>query len=346
MDNEHVKSLWRFDAYDIFGYLIPGATTLVGVYVHGRMFGVDVVFDKTKEVFPDLGGLAWHESLIWILLFTMLAYITGHLVASISSLVMDKWVVERIYGFPYQRLFKNYIGVSSYERQKRCFYKGMMGLMLGFLIYLAVRSFDRISLYVLIGLGVVVLIKVGFTVLNQRDIRTPYAHRGEESRQYRFAAWCWKYVIRWWLMPLAYVFDLVCYSLLSFWRLQKPFYPEVQAKFVEKFEEKFGVNPEEAGTDVFWLTYCYLCQNKPACTRLIQHWLNLYGFGRNLAVAFFLLFIYGVIMKNFYTGDPYDYLTWCLLTGIGAVLFGLRYYYIYYNYFSKFVFRAFVSATV
>ena len=207
---------------------------------------------------------------------------------------MDKLVVERIFGLPYQRLFHLHLGPDKYEKQKRLFYKLILAVGLIDLVWFAAAGPRSWVVWILSGIFVILIIlKLGYTLLHQPDIRNNFEVRPPDHPQRKFAKWGWKYIIKWWLRPLAWLFfDSWAKCLLALFKMCKPFYPEVQSSFMKKFRRKFNIEPEDAGTDLYWLTYSYLCQNNVKCANLTKQWLNLYGFSRNLAICFFMLFIY------------------------------------------------------
>jgi len=348
MEMERDERAFKFDAYDTLGYLVPGLTMMVGIYLHCKFFGIEVLAEKLKGILPILSetDFKWVYSLIVITIILYIGYIVGHLIATLSAIIMDKLVVERIFGYPFERLFKDYLEPDRIEKHKRKFYRIVLTVFLAELIWIAAEGFyNLVSLYLAIAIGIFLGFKLGYGWLNQNDPRDHYDLRDKNHWQRRFAKWCWKYLIKWWFLSISYLFfDSWAYLFLSLLRMRKPFREEFRKKFLVEFEDVFGLEAQDVGTDVYWLTYSYLRQHKPGCAKLLHKWLSLYGFTRNLAISFFLLFIYGIIINTIrHYGGPY--LAWCVVTGVTAVIFGLRYYYLYYNYYSKFVFRAFVSST-
>lgn len=108
-EDEKPQNFFKFDVYDIFGYIVPGAIFIIGVYAHANMFKMENLLNKlkvTSSYFQPFSA-PWPKFLTTMSLFLLLAYIVGHLVASLSAAIMDKWVVERIFGYPYERLFKD-----------------------------------------------------------------------------------------------------------------------------------------------------------------------------------------------------------------------------------------------
>lgn len=178
------------------------------------------------------------------------------------------------------------------------------------------------------------------SALYLRQIDDPYSFRNTNSLQTKFANFLWKWLFSWFLKPFTWGFDLILKSILCILRMQKPFTREFQDLFVKKFVETFKMSPSGVDTEVHWLTYSYLCQNDPDSMVRIRRWLTQYSFARNVSTAFILLFFFNIIMSKI---DNPAFLYWSLATGAGSILFLLRYYYLYYNYYSKYIFRAFMT---
>lgn len=101
-------------------------------------------------------------------------------------------------------------------------------------------------------------------------------------------------------------------------------------------------------SDIFWLASIDLQKNKKIDSRLMN-WLNLYGCLRNYSCAFFLLaFIivcshwYKILWLHQVTDLRGSRILLASLI-ISGVLF-LRYWIIYYSYYSKYIIRAYVCS--
>ena len=252
--------------------------------------------------------------------------------------------MERIYGYPYERLFNKKLGASKYERNKRYIYKFILAMSTSALVYFAIVGVLDWVVIAAVGLASVVLVlKVIMTALIQRDMRNSADLRPETDWRRKLGDWLWLYGISWWCKFISrLIFDSVGYTLLALFRMCKPFRIAFQDLFVIQFHTTFGIQACDVGTDAFWLVYSFVVQRRDISRRFIDHWLHLYSFCRNLGMCFLLLFIYGAIMRSLGKGGQY-YIGWSVITGVGALTLILRFFYIYYNYFSKYVFRVFVA---
>jgi hypothetical protein len=79
-----------FGVYDFFGYLASGFLVLAAL---------DLVFTGGSVLKSDMQLL---PGLFWLIV----AYVTGHLVASISSFLLERVLVQRVLGRPHQVLFE------------------------------------------------------------------------------------------------------------------------------------------------------------------------------------------------------------------------------------------------
>jgi len=325
-------SLPRFDAYDVFGYLIPGVVLSSGIYIHLQGSGMK---ETIHEVFGTLpaSGLDFSKwpPLVAITGFLAFAlYVVGHVVAAFGAALLDKLVVERTQGFPYEQLFnKLQDWVTPYERGKRSLYKVTFSIGIGCLVWMAARGPTRVS--VMISAGSVLF----FLFVPLELYRKAWGGGKPSVPPER---------LLWYLHVPAIPFDLFLRVFVGVFMRRKSFRNETQKKFAELFKQTFNVDPCHVATDVFWLTYAYLCQNQRSTAALLQHWLRLYAFARNLAAAFLLLYVYGLCTHRYVKNHEFNHTVWYLATGLPFLLFGARFYHIYYNYYSKFTFRAFITA--
>jgi len=154
----------------------------------------------------------------------------------------------------------------------------------------------------------------------------------------------------------AFVGYVVYYTLVRPWYAVTAIYRPMDKSFVDMFCKccRKVFHPENSPesckvchhhADLYWLTACYLTENTERHHLNIKHWLNLYGFARNLGMAFFLLFLLGAVTKRNIGAQQMSPIVewWPLATGILCVLLLHRYVYLYYKYYSKYIARAFVA---
>jgi len=90
-----IPTFTGFWAYDLFGYLLPGSLVLAAV-------------GKFNRLGHDLIASRWGSGRIQdVALLVGLAYFLGHLVAALSSLVLEKAILRKVLGYPTSRMFPN-----------------------------------------------------------------------------------------------------------------------------------------------------------------------------------------------------------------------------------------------
>lgn len=91
-----------FSFYDFLGYLFPGiialALTVFAVALNIEKASIDEYFNINKfvAVFQEKQGLKWWESTILVII---LSYVTGHIIAYMSSVVVE-YFANSLFGYP------------------------------------------------------------------------------------------------------------------------------------------------------------------------------------------------------------------------------------------------------
>lgn len=68
----------------------------------------------------------------------------------------------------------------------------------------------------------------------------------------------------------------------------RPYSSAFRIKMKQKFQRKFRVTPENEH-DLFWLCWSSICANHHVAYRRATHFLELYGYSRNMSMVFLLL---------------------------------------------------------
>lgn len=221
-----------FTLYDFFGYLLPGIVFWLTVILSLDATRISYsILDSTKplDVLNKLIIFSQFERILkeypWFVSATSLlvAYISGHLIASISSYFGERLFVENILGYPGEILFS--------EKKK----------------------------------GI------------------------------------WPLILK---------------------KYFRPYSDEFIQKFKIVFKQKFDLS-EPSSSDYFWLSFEYVAQHCPNAFARSMHFLNLYGFNRNISYSFLLSAICSSILL-IYRGYPIPFLIPVILT-LGSIPF-------YWNY--------------
>ncbi len=104
-----------------------------------------------------------------------------------------------------------------------------------------------------------------------------------------------------------------------FGNYRRPYSQEFQVKFSEKFQITFGFLPNHQ-SDIFWTVFAYIAHHCPASFHRATHFLNLYGFSRNLSFMF-LMFSTSLILFDFYHHLSIDYRLIFLYIFLAGVFF-------------------------
>lgn len=194
-----------FTLYDFFGYLLPGIVFWMTIILSLDATRISYSFlnsDTPLNLLEKLIIFSQFEGILktypWFISATSLlvAYISGHLIASISSLIGERFFVEFILGYPAHILFNEQ--------------------------------------------------KTGF----------------------------WPFLIR---------------------KYFRPYSEDFKNKFQERFKSKFDLN-NPTSSDYFWLSFEYVAQNCPNAFARSMHFLNLYGFNRNISYAFLLSALFSLFI--------------------------------------------------
>jgi hypothetical protein len=353
--NDNIRSSFfkvPFSTYDIFGYLIPGATFLTGVY----LFEFFLFSIYEKNIFPlfyiftlqsHLDNSSFLQITIYILILVLIAYVTGHVISSISSYLLDRILVEKGYGYPYQILleikrteFKN--GRASRYIRGLFFWLNVY-LVLRYLSYIyASHIMNEVSTIIIWG---VIIVSV-FSLFGLLLIRI-----GRKQKHYNVNVLFLVNILKKYDWFMRHVFagglDFLGFLFSNVVKTRYKFDDEFIQKFKKYFESTFHYNPETASTNNFWFAYLFVTEKSPKADVMLTNWLSLYSFARNLSTCFFILFIYCFFILLYYNNIfvPFNnnlIIIVPLLYYSCFLIMLLRYYYLYENYFSKFLFRSFV----
>lgn len=366
--------------YDIFGYFVPAITALVcvlafetwGEAVLGEHFR-SLLLPLWIHVAPYLKELSLAGGILVLAVVLCTVYATGHVIASLSSLFIDRLLIFRGHGYPYESL----LGIKTeWQRHMVVGRKGLLGAFYSFAIltfvvyvkyffdvytalstwlnnYLHVPFMKYISpfwitVFAWITIGICLVYFVSCIVICLLEFRAYRKREYDSTKRERYEEW-----IQWALRPILELPRVV--SKLIHRRNQ--FNTTFQGKYREAFLNTFGMKADEAETNNYWFCEMFIQETSAAMYRRLSNWLLLYSFARNLSAALYLAFLYGplVLIRNNdlllkYSGNwPGDLailkalpLAFYLL----SIIMLLRYYYLYACYYTKFLFRAFVYVTL
>lgn len=372
-----------FSIADIFDYLIPGATLLAAgtLYDYRLNQWLGVGFTAVTTPFFELFStvtrpVVRHEdAVLSLLLVTGLAigaYVTGHVVSSFSSLFIDRVLIFKGHGYPYRSLLK--LHRKKFDRKgphtyHGAFYRGVF--FWSNIALLSVYSWAAFGGWTLkvnaafwcSGVLGSILAKL---VVSNNGWRKPGTYvyglrarlitkrrimgmaRRSSQKKRGVVGWLLNVVnMNWAWRIYSSPYDMLARLYASYTNSQGALEPQIREAYTTHFREQFGCNPEDLASSNYWLTSCFVIRRSPEFARMTFNWLRLYEFARNLSTAFYLAFVYCVIIQITHRsglrpiGDKALFVGPLVLFGLSFLMLG-RYYYLYVCYLSKFVFRAFI----
>lgn len=348
-NSELINVKFPFSLYDVFGYLIPGAMFIVSSY-----FLESIVFKYYEcnlrihypihrffeETYPSNVIDNLSISLIYLFFLTIFAYVIGHIIASFSSLFNDRILVRKGIGYPYETLLQ--IKNSAANPHSRNFYRGlyfwsdliMISYYLFFINFSKLKSnlilFDIIA-FILICVSIWIVLVIIGKICYSFIIRRNKAKRPFLEKVFAIFS-----------KPTG----IFSNTISEYLNTKKPFDKEFIEKYKIYYNETFNLSWESSNTNNFWLPYIYIVNKSPIMSNLASNWFHMYSFSRNLSTAFYFSFLYCILYLSFQYSEITKICFLIKLYPISLLLISLllliRFYFLYYGYFSRFVFRSFI----
>lgn len=350
--------------YDVFGYVVPGSVFLGLIYAFDfsisnntmlrpiDMFGWGVALSHVEVAKPSTSVLtAFSElntvlagaddlvvlySVLFVVALLISVYTLGHLIASISSLVLDRMLIRSGHGYPYSHL----LGISNEWKNVTRFSmsvnRGLFFWLNSALLSIFISAWFHIT-SLLVRVSIIALIC--FLIIRIVVSIVILSNCGINGRIWKFYG----------VIQFLGIYDVIFYILNKILRLETSFSEQLVERYNSIFEKRFNIPYRYQETSNFWFSYIDVIERSPRLSTLAMNWRNLYGFSRNMSTAFYLVYIYeGIRIYNNkeYFGMIYHasiYRTCVILILISALGMLVRYYYLYSCYFTRFVFRAFIS---
>jgi len=320
----------NIDGFDFFAFLLPGLVVLFAA-IAALILG----FDKSIE---DIHGIVLSSSITAyitvLLLIVVIGYIAGHFSGALSVMILDRNFVQKIVKYPYEKLL--FSDSYNIHNPKSCIHRIQLSLVSLSILFFCLRWLDDFFIFAgLCTLSILVLLTL-IKIIDSTAIsfRLWSAYSDEYPSISKYTAIAYKALS----IPSYAIENLIRKS----WGLDKSFPPEITAFFIQLFTEKFNITPEKKlKTDVYWLPFFYVMENSESARCYLQKLIQNFAFLRNLSAALMIAAILISIPEptNIFHIDVYI----IALVLISMSLFmSIRYYYFYYNIFSKAVFRLFI----
>lgn len=349
-----------FTGYDIFGYLIPGATLLACILLtEGELRRWASSLAEPLATYTPLlstidavqaprglkgGALGGALVALWV----GVSYIVGHLVASVSAFAIDRGIVAKGSGYPSQRLIFPDQDDRNVVRQafwRTAFVFVNLAALSGYLEWFwggrmpdwAIWFTARFRWASLGAVGLALVLHVVASILRERKCVCSI----------RFDQWC-ACVLRIGTMP----YRAIAWLSGQFVHTREHFDPEFCLGFRKKFARVFGIEAKYGDTNLYWLPVIHLRRTEPQLSSTLDGWLNLYSFSRNLAAALWLASLYSALSVALQpeVGSHVPLEDSVVLRVLPGALFCcafvvlFRYYYLYADYYTRYLLRAFFYA--
>lgn len=355
---EEGKVRLPFTGFDLFWYIIPGSVLMLSVFVfefwirshynipsfHSPVY--TALTSTANEIFTK----NWVFSAIYLLILVSIAYVSGHILASIGAFVIERILVAKGYKYPYEHLLDIKDKSRQVKKHSGPFYRG---LFFWFNIYFLLRylniyyQYDTIqiilkiiSYYILF----LILLKPSFDFLKYK---LPKSWEWLEKNKKRKAIVAIHNFLIFIFESSSVFYNLLSSTFSIFLNTRRSFDQPFIDKYKEFFNSEFGFDPDCSSNNNYWLTKLFVINSSSALTKEVIIWNSMYRFSRNLSTALFISFFYLFIsiitqhslLKNI--NDPVITFTPLILFFL-AVIMLLQFFYLYDNRYSRLVFRSFV----
>jgi hypothetical protein len=377
----------KVTSYDVLGYIVPGGflvMALAGYEGLARQYAPTA--DLRLPVHTALSYMlsaredSWAAGVVTLGAFVATLYVTGHVVASISALLVDRIYVEKAHGYPLQRILGVDTGATR-DKYSENFYRAAFFWLNSYFLfrYLGLPSGVEIQKIVPQPLRQLVpwflnkenfalagtvswwllvsMLPVKALLSTQRarhDSSFASLLAGEAGQEVAKALAAFLAVLA---APARFVTRIAGTPLHT----RRPVDSGTAEAFRTRLPKVVGVESQSSGakaammtgTSAYWYAALHVRTQSPHLEVAAENWLRLYGFARNLGTAFYLAFLYCFICWRNQGGDfafasPKSTETMFAIPLVflaGAFTLLLRYYYLYADYYTKYLVRAFVYLT-
>lgn len=337
------KSIFPFNGYDIFGYIIPGGVFFLSIYIfdfwakksmnfkHNPILTLISIF-KPNDVVNQWNTF---DSITFIIASVLVVYVIGHIIAALSSFFIDRLLIKKGHHYPIKLILlnqrKDSDGSKSIKGNFVVFNLFFLILHIASCIYLgisySVHTVNWIYFhFFLLFIFLIILISFIFMFSYNK--------------------------ILFFLNPFSRLYDCIVERFREVLGSDGGISKEVKKGYKNFLRNELKLKKNNLTTDIYWLSCIYIARKSPSANKLLINWMHLYSFSRNLSTGFFISFIYCAlsIFLNSHMLNGTDYhdvfkfkiLVGCLIPlffwGI-SILFLLRFYYLYHGYYSKFIVR-------
>lgn len=335
---QEAKEYLPFNLYDFFGYIIPGIyfSSILSIYFY-------TFYHQEFLSFLEKLSRAYHllpfvSSFVFTIAYIVMVYVLGHFVATVSHIVIDKILVSGTTGYPVLKLLK----ITQNKEHRYLYQMTYKILFILFMVMLFIplipnpkEKFNWIF-FTFCGFLFIRILSVIMQLLFPSFFKWIINSKIYSSN------------IKWWSEHINVPFKVIHMMLQTNHEFDEGFINKTK----EKFKKDFELDAEASGSNNYWLPFFRLSSLNSYHAHLINNWLLLYGFSRNMSAASYLFSSMLVIIwaYNGYAFPNSELLGvdssffFKVSLGISTVLglfFLMRYWVIYYSYFTKSILRSY-----
>lgn len=248
----------------------------------------------------------------------------------------------KIFGYPYRILI-----FDDHSHQKDSianFYRSIVFLFyIGIGAYISRRLFGHDAVIVSLIIGAIFIILTLLHVI-ERSIKPEVGDVASIRNKIHKTL---DFILKWVTLFFAFFYKGGESSIKTIMDLDRPLTKQVRQLIIKQVNEIYGIDVESKkedpiGTEIYWLIYFRSIETLPIMRAYTYKWFILSGLHRNVGGALIMAAIFVSLPAISEENSVFfSYISLCLFAS--SMIMSVRYYFIYYNYFSKSVFRSFVA---
>lgn len=337
-----------FNSYDFFGYILPGTFFSMGfMYVFHEK-------SELTELITTCKGINAFGAVFILLALLAGLYFIGQIIGSISHLLYDRLIIRNIIGYPFQYILDL---PPRPEKSMRLVYLLLLFCILQFILAPTYYEFfckfydwntvwEDLIVWLLVCFGLFVLsfwlrLRLVCSVLSRMDEHGNFIEEAKEDsiEENKILA----YICDFGVSAFRYIFVL----LRKISSTDTKVNDDIRMKFINRVRDEYKIDLEcekKYNSDAYWIGYIGLLTDESKHVGKVENWMNLYGCLRNYSCSFLIIAIVVAVSqwKSVLDGEIEIPNTKVLITLLVLcfILF-IRYWIIYFGYYSKYIIRAF-----
>ncbi len=287
----------------------------------------------------------WSFELIILVIFIVISYSLGHIIASFSAFFLDRLLVGKCFSYPYIVLFKLHPENSNNE------FKIILYAIVFLLNILLIINLFFYNFYINISLIFIVLVLIYLLFVY---IKTISAYNKKKfNRLVKILFDIIKIVGSLNQRFVSYLTSFLRYSI----NVYSSFDDDFISKFKKAYSKTFNSTLEKDKVLVYWFCRNFIIEKSYNFNSMLNNWFNLYSYSRNLSACFYLSYVYLLLfiyyqtyivsdkffINNFYNFNAYTitYKIFLIFLIVLSFILLVRFYYLYYTYYNKYLYRTF-----